>query len=155
MARIELDLGLDVTSIFACKTATMNLIAVAKFFHIICKMVLLSLFVSECHDGGLLRLVSTYFGMVETNSRNMFYLYYLVWLKKASYLPTLRAKIQDIKDFRMRLLLFLEHIIKCFVNNNLPSDALHHACPDICEANITKNFMAQFKEDSKAVAKKI
>ena len=93
LAGVELDLGSDVASVFARKTATMNPVAVAKFFHIICKAVLLSLFASEHLDGGLLRPVSTFFGTVETNGCDMLHLHCLVWLKGASHLPTLRAKI--------------------------------------------------------------
>ena len=54
----------------------------AKLFDIICKAVLLSLFASEYHDGGLLRLKLTYFGIVITNSHSMLYLYCLIWLKE-------------------------------------------------------------------------
>ena len=155
LAGVELDLGANIASVFARKTATMNPVAVAKFFHIICEGVLLSLFASGSRDGGLLGPVSTYFGTVETNGRGMLHLHCLVWLKGASHLPTLRAKIQGNEDFRVRLLAFLEHIIKCSANDDAPSDALHHACPDAREANTTEDFTAQLKEDSEAVAKKV
>lgn len=36
LAGVELDLGSDVASVFACKISTMNPVAIAKFFHIIC-----------------------------------------------------------------------------------------------------------------------
>lgn len=93
LAGVELDLRPDVAFVFAYKTATMNPMAIAKFFHMIFKGVLLSLFANGCCDGGLLRPVSTYFGKVKTNGGGMFYFYYLVWLKRASYLLNLCVKI--------------------------------------------------------------
>lgn len=54
----------------------------------------------------------------------------------------------------MRLLAFQEYIIEYSANNNTFSDILHHACSDVRKANTTKDFTAQFKKDSKAVAKK-
>lgn len=58
---VELDLGSDIASNFAHKIGTINLVAVAKFFHIIYKRVLLSLFASGYYNGDLLRLVLIYF----------------------------------------------------------------------------------------------
>lgn len=78
LAGVKLELGSDIVSVFTCKTATINPVAIAKFFHIIYKVVLLSLFTSEYCDGDLLGLISTYFGKVEINGYNMLYLYCLV-----------------------------------------------------------------------------
>ena len=150
-----MDLGSDVVFTFARKTSTMNLVVIAKFFHIICKKILLSLFASKYCDGSLLKPISTYFDMIKINGCNMFYLHYLVWLKKESYLLTLYAKIQENKDFCMRLLAFLEHIIKCSANDDIFSDALHYSCFDAYKANTIKDFIAQFKENSKTIAKKV
>lgn len=88
-----MDLKVDITFVFVCKIATINLVAVGKFFHIICKEILLSLFASRSCNGGLLELVSTYFDIVKTNGCGMLYLHYLVLLKRALHLPTLRIKI--------------------------------------------------------------
>lgn len=55
----------------------------------------------------------------------------------------------------MRLLAFLEHIIKYSVNIDARSDALHHICPNACETNTTEDFMAQLDENSKVIAKKV
>ena len=54
LARVELNLGSNVAFVFIRKTATMNRVAVAKFFNFTYKAVLLSLFASEYRDGGLL-----------------------------------------------------------------------------------------------------
>lgn len=153
--RIELDLGSNVVSVFVRKTATMNPVAMAKFFNFTYKTVLLSLFVSEYHDGGLWGPVPTYLGTIKINDRDIFYLPCLVWLKKASHLPTLRIKIRENEEFCIRLLAFLEYIIKCFAKNDAPFDILHHTYFNVYRANITKDFTAQLKEDSKVVAKKV
>lgn len=63
-----------------------------KFFGITKKLVLLSLFISKYYNGGLLGSISIYFGIVKINIFGMLYLYYLVWLKKTLYLPTLSSK---------------------------------------------------------------
>lgn len=133
----------------------MNPVAMSKFFDIIYKSVLLSLFVSQYHDSGLLGPVLIYFGIVETNSCDMLYLHCLVWLKRASHLLTLHVKIQENEEFHIRLLAFLEYIIKCLAKNDALSDILHHACPNTREANTTQDFTAQLKKDSKVVAKKV
>ena len=73
-----MDLGLDIISDFACKTATINLVAIAKFFDITYKAILLSLFASKHHNSSLLGPISTYFEIVKTNSRDIFYLHCLV-----------------------------------------------------------------------------
>lgn len=92
LARVKLDLGSDVASVFAYKITTMNLMIMAKFFDITYKAVLLSLFISEYCDGDLLGSISIYFEIVKINSRSILYLHCLVWLKKALYLPILCIK---------------------------------------------------------------
>lgn len=55
----------------------------------------------------------------------------------------------------MRLLIFLELIIKCSANDDASFKVLHHIYPDKSKTNIPKDFMVQLKKDSKAVIKKI
>ena len=50
----------------------------AKFIDIIYKAVLLFLFANEHRDGGLLKPISTYFGIVEINGRGILHLHCLV-----------------------------------------------------------------------------
>ena len=78
LTEVKLSLESDVTSIFANKTATINSVAVAEFFNIIWKAVLLSLFISEYCNGSLLGPVSTYFRTVKTNDHDMLSLHCLV-----------------------------------------------------------------------------
>lgn len=133
----------------------MNPVAVAKFFNIICKAVLLSMFASQYRDNDLLEPVLIYFGIVETNSHVILHLHCLVWFKRVSHLSILPTKIRKNEEFYIKLLAFLEHIIKCSTNNVALFDVLHHICPNACVANTIKDFMAQPKEDNKAVAKKV
>ncbi len=53
---------------FARMTATMNPIAVARFFEAICCGIFEHLLATGSKDRGLLGPISTYFGTVETNS---------------------------------------------------------------------------------------
>lgn len=117
LAKIVLDLRSDIGLVLACKTVTMNIMAVIKVFYIICKAVLLSLFTCKHLNRGLLGPRFTCFGMVKIDGYNIFYLHCFVWLTKVSYLPILYTKTQENKVFCMRLLAFLEYIIKCFVKN--------------------------------------
>lgn len=155
MAKVELDSELDIISIYLYKIAIINLVAIVKFFYIICKTILLSLFTIEHYDKGLLKAVLKYFRIVKINYYNIYYLYYLIWLKKISYLPTLYAKIYKNKDFYMKLLVFLKYIIKCFTKNHFLFNTLHYSCFNICKINITKDFIAQFKKNNKEIAKKV
>lgn len=114
LLKIKLDFGSNIMSIFVYKTATTNLIVGVKFFYIICKAILLLLFASKYCNKDLLRLILIYFEIVKLNNYNMHYLSFLFCLKKLLHLPTLHIKIKKNKDFCIKLLAFLEHIIKSF-----------------------------------------
>lgn len=66
-------------------TAMMNLIAITQFFETICTGIFRRPLVARSIKGGLLGLVSTYFGTVEINGQGILYLYYLLWLQSAFY----------------------------------------------------------------------
>ena len=76
-------------------------------------------------------------------------------VKKTSYLPTLYAKILKNKKFFMKLLAFLKYIIKYSAKYNAFFDILHHVYLTTHKVNIIKNFTAQLKKKSKAIAKKV
>ncbi len=118
LAGVELELSSKIQSTFWRKTTTINPIAVSKFFHIICDTIFMSLFGAGQTEGGLLRPILNYFGTVETNSHRMLHLYCLVWLKGVLHLATLQTQLQSNDEFRQKLLLFLEHIIKCSACQN-------------------------------------
>lgn len=56
----------------------MNFVAVAIFFHTIRNAVFLALRTVRYGTRGLSRPISTYFGIVETNSHTMLHLHYLI-----------------------------------------------------------------------------
>lgn len=56
----------------------MNSVAIAQFFEAIFIDIIKCLFISESIENGLLRLVSIYFGTIETNGQEMSHLYCLV-----------------------------------------------------------------------------
>ncbi len=91
----------------------MNRVAIAKFFHLIYDAIFISLFGAGQTKGGLLGPILNYFGIVETNGRGILHLYCLVWLKSMLHLATLQTQLQNNDEFRQKLLLFLEYIIKC------------------------------------------
>ena len=77
-ADVELELSSEIQSAFWRKTATMNPVAVAKFFHIIYDTIFISLFGVGQKKRGFLRPILNYFGTVETNGCGILYLHYLV-----------------------------------------------------------------------------
>ncbi len=101
---VELELSSEIQSAFRHKTATMNLVTVAKFFHIIYDAIFMSLFCAGQTEGRLLELISNYFGIVKTNSRRMLHLHCLVWLKDVLHLATLQTQLQSNNEFRQKLL---------------------------------------------------
>ncbi len=81
LAGVELELSSEIQSAFQRKTAIMNPVAIAKFFHIICDAILMSLFDVGQTEGGLLGPILNYFNTVEMNGHGMLHLHCLVWLK--------------------------------------------------------------------------
>lgn len=89
-ASIEHELSSNIQSAFYCKTTTMNLVAVAKFFYIICNVILISLFVTEQIKKGLLGSILNFFATIRTNGHRMLHFHCLIWLKSISHLATLQ-----------------------------------------------------------------
>lgn len=75
---VKLDLRNNTQSVFACRTAIINLVTIAKFFHIIYNAVFMSLLTASQLERGLLGPISNYFATIEINGRGMLYLHYLV-----------------------------------------------------------------------------
>lgn len=155
LAGVELNLDRETQSAFAQTTATMNLVAVAKFFYIICEALFVSLLAAGEVEGELLRPISNYFATVETNGHRMLHLHCLVWLKGASHLATLRSQIQGNHEFCQKLLSFLEHDIKCSACPDHHPETLHHTCPDANDPMTTSEFAILLKQDSESVARKV
>ena len=60
--------------------ATSNLVAVAQFFHHICKALFDRLLCSNTGELGIFGQISNHFGVVETNSCGMLHLHALIWV---------------------------------------------------------------------------
>ena len=114
----------EIQSAFYHKTATINSIIIAKFFHIIYNAIFMLLFVVSQTKGGLLGPILNYFAIVKINSCGILYLHYLVWLKSVSHLAILQSQIQKNVKFSQKLFLFLEHIIKCSACEDLYTEIL-------------------------------
>lgn len=77
--------------------------------------------------GGVLGPIKSYYGTVENQGRGSLHLHMLLWLNH-SYSPSdLREKIKN-KDFRDRLIEYLEDIIKEDVSwiNGLDADVMNN-----------------------------
>lgn len=133
----------------------MNLVAVAKFFHIICNALFVSLLAAGKLKRGLVRPISNYFAMFKTNNHSILHLHWFIWLKKALHLVTLLSQIQDNHNFRQKLLVFLEHVINCSVCPDLHPETLHHTCPNANKPITRPPFASLLKSDSKFVARKV
>ncbi len=155
LADVELELSSDIQSAFQRKTATMNLIAIAKFFHIIYDAIFMSLFGAGQIKGRLLGSILNYFGIVETNGCGMFHLHCLVWLKDISHLVTLQTQLQSNDEFCQKLLSFLEHIIKCSASQNPHLQTLDQACPNANDPITILEFADLLRSDSEAVTRKV
>ena len=70
---------------------TINPVTIAKFFHIICNAIFIFLFDAGQKEGGFLRPILNYFGIIEINGCGILHLYYLVWLKGVLHLAILRT----------------------------------------------------------------
>ncbi len=55
----------------------------AHFFETTCRGIFEYLLATGFKNGGLFDLISTYFGIVETNSQGILHLHCLVWLQSA------------------------------------------------------------------------
>lgn len=64
--------------IFTKIIATINLVTIMHFFETICYSIFKYLLAANSKNREFFSLVSTYFGIIETNSQEILYLYYLV-----------------------------------------------------------------------------
>ncbi|KAJ6102597.1 hypothetical protein N7486_005024 [Penicillium sp. IBT 16267x] len=71
----------SVSSAIRCATVTSDPVAVARFFHCICRAVLDGLLGSKPAEMGILGDVSNYFRVIESNGRAMLHLHTLVWMR--------------------------------------------------------------------------
>ncbi len=89
----------------------MNPVAIATFFNKTYTAIFDHLLAAESIEGGLFGLVSTYFGIMETNGRGMLLPHCLIWLTGTTNLSNFRQKIRGDPSYLGQLLHFLDHII--------------------------------------------
>ena len=103
----------SITSVFCFFTVKIHLIAVTTFFNETCKSIFNYLLKARFSNSGLSGLVLVYFRTIETNSRGMLHLHYLVWLKEMSSFFDFHKRIIDKDRFKTCLLSFLDQVIRC------------------------------------------
>jgi Helitron helicase-like domain at N-terminus len=137
--------------------ATSNPVAVAEFFHRVCKAVLEGLFATKIDDLGIVGDVSNYFGVVETNDRGMLHLHGLVWLRGNMAFTSLRERLQNDSGFAARMVRYLEAIIVQSIDDSIPQDPdvdLPAMPPSAKERESDDGFLRRLASDSNAVARK-
>ena len=85
----------------------------------------------------------------------MLHPFYLVWLKGVSYLAILQSQIHNNIKFSQKLLLFLQHIIKCWDCKNLYTEILDQACSNANDPIATSQFANLLRVDNKAIVQKV
>ena len=94
--------------------AVMNSVAVAQFFNNTCQRILNHLLQNDgFSNAGLFGSISTYFGIVEINGREILHFHCLIWLQKAHHIAKLRQNLQEKLQFRVKFFSFIDSIIKC------------------------------------------
>ena len=78
LIEIKLDLENDTQSAFVHRTAIINPVALAKFFHILCNTVFILLLIVGQLEKRLLGPISNYFATVEKNGCGILHLHCLV-----------------------------------------------------------------------------
>lgn len=139
---------------FARMIATINYVAIACFFEAICRGIFKHLLAGDSKNGGLLGLVSTYFGKLETNSRRMLHLHYLIWLCGIFHIFQLCNRLEADYEYAVYVVVFINCIIKCSIK---PKDEANAPQPDTLSAFLDKSdssFALKLDVDSNAVTMK-
>lgn len=133
----------------------MNFITIAKFLHIICNTIFISLFGAGQIKRGFLEPISNYFAIVEINGYKILHLHCFIWLNGVLHLVTLQTQILSDDKFCHKLLLFLEYIIKCLASENPHPEILDQTCPNVNDLINTSQFADLLRSDSEVVAQKV
>lgn len=102
--------------------ATSNPVAVAEFFHHVCKAILDGLLATNTGQIGILGDLSNHFAVVETNGRGMLHLHGLAWVRGNLAFDTLRGRLLQDTDFVARMIRYLESIITQGIDGSIPHD---------------------------------
>lgn len=138
---------------FARATVTMNPIAVAQFFETIYIDIFDHLLTSGSNYGGFLRPVSTYFGIVERNSRaGKFFLHYFVWLCGAYYLTEIYDWLCLDTAYIGKMIRFINNIIWCSINFMLQEKLLTKEALSAFLDENNKEFALKLYQNSNFIA---
>lgn len=138
--------------------ATSNPVAVAEFFHHVCKAVLDGLFATNTGQIGILGDLSNYFAVVETNGRGMLHLHGLAWARGNLAFDSLRDRLLQNSDFAARIIRYLESIITQGVDESIPHDPevnLPTVPPSAKDVESDDDFHLRLSHDSNCVARKM
>lgn len=137
--------------------ATSNPVAVAEFFHHVCKAVLEGLFATNTGQIGILGELSNHFAVVETNGRGMLHIHGLAWVRGNLAFTTLRDRLLQDTNFAARMLRYLESIIMQGIDESIPHDPeTNIPCtpPSAKDIESDDDFHLQLTYDSNCVARK-
>ena len=135
--------------------ATSNPVAVAEFFHHVCKAVLEGLLATASEQMGVLGDVSNHFGVVETNGRGMLHLHALVWLRGNTAFTTLRDRLREDSNFADRMIRYLDSTIMHGINVSATPDVdvnPPNTPPSSKEQETDDEFLARLDQDSNVLA---
>lgn len=135
--------------------ATSNPVAVAEFFHCVCKAVLRGLLATGTGQLGILGDLSNHYGVVETNGRGMLHMHALLWLRGNLAFTTLRNRLLNDSEFATRMIRYLEATIVQGIDDTIPHDpevSLPSTPPSAKEMETDAEFLVRLSYDSNSVA---
>ena len=136
--------------------ATSNPVAVAEFFHHVCRAVLDGLLATNTGQMGILGDLSNHFAVVETNGRGMLHLHALVWVRGNLAFTTLRDRLLEDSEFAARMIRYLESIIVQGIDESIPHDPevnLPSMPPSANDTESDSDFQLRLSYDSNCVAR--
>ena len=136
-------------------TTIMNSVAIVQFFHIICVIIMDHLLASG-RQNGVLGPIFHHYDVVETNSRNMLHLHYMLWLNKNLGLADWKTQLLGYENYATRMITCLDTIILYYVDKTilqtpvLSIDQCINLFAYGCESDL--DWLKSINYDSNAVA---
>jgi hypothetical protein len=159
LAGIELsgDISAAANGPLRATIAISNPVAVAEFFHCVCRGVLRGLLATSTDQAGILGDLSNHYGVVETNGRGMLHMHALLWLRGNLAFDTLRDRLLNDSDFATHMIRYLEATITQSINDAIPHDPeinLPSTPPSTKLLESDAEFFLRLSYDSNSVAQK-
>jgi hypothetical protein len=136
---------------------TSNPVAVAEFFHSVCKAVLEGLFATNTGQIGILGELSNHFAVVETNGRGVLHIHGLAWARGNLAFTTLRDRLLHDTNFATRMVCYLESIIMQGIDESIlhnPEVTIPSMPPSAKDFESDDDFHLRLSYDSSCVARK-